>query len=427
MSGEQGKFLPVLLAGCTMFMAGAALVFMMLSPGRGSLLTRRAGQADAELYRALANKLKSIGLAQEAVFQYEQYFSTAELDTRTRANLAYTIGTLCLEEGSYAKALSWLYRVDLIDPDTPLKSETGLKIVHCLESLGKTHAAEYALASRSDQRGDPEGELKGSNTVAEVAGKKISLRELDEELESLPPWLRDQFKGKEKKLEFLKKFVADELFYRKAQKLELDKNSTLRKEADRFMKQLMVNKILEQEVKDKVSVAEDDLKTYYKANQERYQEKAQARIRVINGGTEERTRNIMNDLKHGKDFAQAARELSLDKATAVKGGQREGWVTEGSNDLGIGSVQEVSKAIFSTDAGGVSPPVRSGSDYYLFKVEEKKPGRTRGYEEVKELVRNDYMNAKMTSVYQQLVEQMLGSTEVKLYPEVITEEESAHP
>jgi len=146
-------------------------------------------------YRDLANKLKSVGITKEAIKQYENYCNTAQIDKRTRSNLAYTLGKLYIEEGNYERALSWLYRVDMIDPDNPLKSEVGSKIVHCLETLGKFHAAEYALDARSALKGNRAEEIKGSKVVAEIGNSKITLREVDEALDQLPPWMKEQFKG----------------------------------------------------------------------------------------------------------------------------------------------------------------------------------------------------------------------------------------
>ena len=377
------------------------------------------------IHRELANKLKSVGIADEAIKQYENYFNTTQVDKRTRSNLAYTLGKLYLEEGNYERALSWFYRVDMIDPETPLKSEVGSKIVHCLEMLGKFHAAEYALEARSSLEENQQGELKGGTLVAEIGSRKITLREVDEALDALPPWMKEQFKGSEKKLEFMKKYVSDELFYRKAKKLEYDKDGELREKTADFMKQLMISKVLEEELKDKITVEEDDLKNYFKANQERYKEKAQARIRLIKAGMEEIAQNILKELKQGKDFAELAKELSLEEESAKRGGEWEGWISKGKDDLGIGNIDEVSKAIFSASPGSISPIVKAGNYYYIFKVEELKPERMREYAEVKEWVNNDYMNHKMKIAYQNLLKQVLESSEVKLYPEVITEEETS--
>jgi len=380
---------------------------------------------EGTIHRELANKLKSVGIAEEAITEYENYFNTAKLDKRTRSNLAYTLGKLYIEEGNYEKALSWLYRVDMIDPDTPLKSEVGSKVVHCLETLGKFHAAEYALEARSSLSENREEEVKGGKVVAEIGRRKITLREVDEALDELPPWMKEQYKGKEKRAEFMKKYVADELFYRKAKKLEYDKDGELRKKTAQFMKQLMINRILEKEIKDKITTEEDDLKNYFKANRDRYKERAQARVRLIKAGMEEIAQNIVKELKKGKDFAELAKEISLDEESAKRGGKWEGWITEGKDDLGIGNVDEVSKAIFSTSPGSISPIVKTGDYYYIFKIDEKKPEHMRDYEEVREWVKNDYMNNKMKIAYQNLLEQVLASSEVKLYPHIITEEDNS--
>jgi peptidyl-prolyl cis-trans isomerase C len=404
----------------------AMLAVLVLYSGGGKLVgDHSAANRESDIYRDLANKLKSVGITEEAIKQYENYFNTAMVDKRTRSNLAYTVGKLYMEEGNYEKALSWLYRVDMIDPDTSLKSEVSSKIVHCLETLGRFHAAEYALEARSSLQENRGEETKGGNVVAEIGNREITLREVDEALDELPPWMKEQFKGKEKKVEFMKKYVADELFYRKAKKLEYDKDGELRNKTAHFMKQLMVNKILEKEIKEKLTVEEDDLRNYFRANRDRYKERAQARIQLIKAGMEEIAKNIVEKLKKGKDFDELARDISLDEESAKTGGKWNDWITEGKDDLGIGSVDAVSEAIFSTPPGGVSPIVKAGDYYYVFKVNEKKPEQMRNYEDVQEWVKNDYMNHKMKMAYQGLLEQVLASSEVKLYPHVITEEETS--
>ena len=427
MSEKKGK----IFDAKTLFFSSAVIilftilaVLILYSGGWELAGNNSTANRESDIYRNLANKLKSVGITKEAIKQYENYFNTAKMDKRTRSNIAYTIGKLYMEEGNYEKALSWFYRVDMINPDTPLKSEVGSKIVHCLETLGRFHAAEYALEARSSLQEDKGEETRGGKIIAEIGSRKITLREVDEAIDELPPWIKEQFKGKEKKVEFMKKYVADELFYRKAKKLEYDKDTELRKKTSHFMKQLMVNKVLEEEIKDKLTIEEDDLKNYFKANRKRYKERSQARIRLIKAGMEEIAKNIVKELKKDKDFTELAKEISLDEESAKMGGQWNNWVTEGKDDLGIGNVEEVSRAIFSASPGDISPVVKAGDYYYIFKIDEKKPERMRNYEEIEEWVRNDYMDHKMKVAYQNLLEQVLASSEVKLYPHIITEEEA---
>jgi peptidyl-prolyl cis-trans isomerase C len=425
MTGKSGKLFD---AKALLFISLALVLFfilviLILFTGGKTLSHNPSSFQDGDtMHRELAAKLTSVGLQGEAIKAYEDYFNTATLDKRTRSNIAYTVGKLHMEAGTYEKALSWLYRVDMIDPATPLKSEVNAKVVHCLETLGRFHAAEYALEARSALTEKKEQETTGSKVAAEIGNRKITLQEVNDAIGELPPWIQEQFKGKEKRVEFMRKYVADELFYRKAQKLEYDKDAALRKKTAQFMKQQMVNKILEEEIQEKISVEEDDLTNYFKANRDRYKEPAQARIRLIKAGMDEIAHNILKEIDKGKDFAALAQELSLDEATAREGGKWEGWITEGKDDLGIGNVGEVSKAIFSTAPGHIAPLVKAGNYYYIFKVDEKKPERIRDYGEVQEWVKNDYLNNKMQIAYQNLLKQILTSSEVKLYPQVITDE-----
>lgn len=430
MTGKNGKLFDAktLLFSIFVLVLFSVLAVLILFTGRSTLSSGPASFPGADtMHRELAAKLTSVGLQGEAIDAYEDYFTTATLDRQTRANIAYTVGKLHMESGAYEKALSWLYRVDMIDPTTPLKSEVDEKVVHCLETLGKYHAAEYALDARSSLRKKGEQEVRGGAVVAEIGNRSITVQEVNDALEALPPWIREQFKGEEKRLEFMKKYVADELFYRKALKLEYDKDGDVRKRTEQFMKQQLVNKVLEEEIQDKISVEEDDLANYFEANRDRYKEPAQARIRFIKAGMDEVAQNILKELDKGKDFSTLAQEFSLDETTAKDGGRWQGWITDGKDDLGIGNPTEVSKAIFSTEPGQIAPLVKAGDYSYLFKVDEIKPERLRDYGEVQERVKNDYLNNKMQISYQNLLKQVLASSEVKLYPQAMTDEAPSSP
>ena len=70
-------------------------------------------------------------------------------------------------------------------------------------------------------------------------------------------------------------------------------------------------------------------------------------------------------LKGGADFAQTAKSLSIDEATAPKGGDL-GWV-------GIGTlVKEFEDAAFALKPGEVSAPVKTQFGWHIIKLEEKR-------------------------------------------------------
>jgi len=323
MSEKKGKLLDAksLVCAILVFILFAMLAILIVYAGKGEFnLAASTSQEKGALYRELANKLKSVGITEEAARQYENYFNAAQTDKRTRANIAYTLGKLYMEEENYEKALSWFYRVDIIDPGTPLKSEVGSKIVHCLETLERFHAAEYALEARSSLQENQGEETKGNKIVAEIGNNKITLRDVDEAIDELPPWMKEQFKGKEKKVEFMKKYVADELFYRKAKKLEYDKDGELRKKSAQFTKQLMINKILEEEIKDKIAIEESDLKNYFKGKPGSIQRKSTG-TNILNQG-----RHGRNSQKHCKGIESRKGLFRISERDISRRGQcREGW------------------------------------------------------------------------------------------------------
>lgn len=387
---------------------GIAVFGMKAIQGQGV-----AGTWTPQDQRVLAGKLKGAGLTLAAIQEYEDYVKTAPLDKKQLASLSYTIGTMYMAEGRYEKALSWLYRVEIADPETELKTALGPKIINCLERTGKYTAAEYALNKRASGK-----EAAGGRLVAMIGEEKVYAEEVTQAMDALPEWMKKQMAGKEGKTEYLKKYVADTLFYRKGIKLEYDKDPELRKKLHQVEKELIVNKVLEEEIKDKIKIAEDDLKNYFEANKNRYADKPAVKVSLIKSGMKEIAEKILEEIKSGKRFEDLAEEVSLDAATASDRGRFKNWVRKGEDDLGIGNAEAVTEALFAVSPGEITAPVEAGGYYYLFRVEEKRDAKIPTFTESRERVRNDYFMEKLQANYQSLLEQILKSSDVKLFPEV---------
>ncbi len=367
--------------------------------------------------RMLANRLKSAGLNLQAIQEYEKYTATAPLDKKQLASLSYTIGKMYMEEAQYEKALSWFYRVEIADPETQLKADVGSKIINCLERSGKYNAAEYSLSRRSSQK--KAVTKKDGKIVAEIGEEKIYLEDINNAIDSMPEGMRKQFEEKKAKAEFLKKYVADELLYRKAVKLEYDKAPDMRKKLKQIEKELMVNKVLEHELKDKIKLEEDDLRNFFEAHKKDYIRKEAVKVSLIKAGMKEISDRIIEELKNGKDFSALARDISLDKETAKNGGEFNGWIRKGEDDLGIGNVSEISNALFAAKEGEITQAVKAGGYYYLFRIDKKRPSKVPTFEEAKNQVQNDYYMHKLKTSYQHLLDQILKTSDVKLFPEAV--------
>ena len=131
--------------------------------------------------------------------------------------------------------------------------------------------------------------------------------------------------------------------------------------------------------------AEQELVTYYQTNRERFRvpeqaDIAQIQVSVSLAGGDERARTraeaVRGRAAAGEDFGQLAREIS-DGPERAQGGELATPVARGS--LG----QAFDEAVFALPVGGLSTVFRNGDSYYVVKLLQSRPERTRPYEEAR--------------------------------------------
>ncbi len=248
------------------------LLSILLSPGE-------RGPGDPEHLRELAARLMAVGALDESAALTERYLEIALIDSETRANVAFGLAESYLERGRPERALRWFYEAEGLGSKA-LADELGRKIVHTLERLGRPHAAQAALESRvrldsggnraaSDRvPGDRAPDQDNDPVVARVAGREIRRSEVARALDDTgaPPRPRT---GQQRE-ELLRRFVAEELVFRRAQKLEYDRDPEVVGAIERLARQLAISRFVEHEVVGGLQVAEIDLVNYFEANRKRY-------------------------------------------------------------------------------------------------------------------------------------------------------------
>ncbi len=259
----------LLLALCLLLLAAVAV--------RLWLVPAPHADDDADHLRTVASKLKAAGVLDEASALYATYLSSASQPAETRAKIAYSLGNSYLDQGRYKSALRWFYEAETLGSGE-LADEVGQRIVHCLEGLGRTQAAQAALSNQV-QLGDDEDNQDqvrrgdGDPVVARIGEREIRRSEVEHSLDSMPAQAAQQFKAQPEKL--LRQFVADELIWRKAQKLEYDQDPEVVAQLTALHKQLAVAKLAEREVVDRITVDPADLANFFAANLDRYRTTAE--------------------------------------------------------------------------------------------------------------------------------------------------------
>lgn len=258
---------------------GLLVLVVLLVAALGTLLLMRPGGAGgdpeaAARTREVASKLLAAGAPDEAARLYARYLETSGEPAEVKAKIAYSVGATYLERGRYEEALRWFYEAESLGAGEltgELARELGGKIVHALEALGRLHAARAALGSRAGAPQETDEHAAGDPVVARIGERQVHRSEVERALDDLPPELARVWADPSRRPGFLRQWLAEELLWQKAVRMEYDDDPQVRRRHEAMLRQLAVGRYLDEEVVGKIAADEADLATFFEANQERYQ------------------------------------------------------------------------------------------------------------------------------------------------------------
>ncbi len=267
----------------------------------------------------LANTFYNNELFDAAIKEYQEYLANYEVDDNRRANIYFTIANIYFERLSdYNRALENYLRVKYLYPESNLQRDVGKKIVNCLERLQRSQDAQRVLNKETALIPDEVEEHKPGEIIAKIGDKTITQGDLDFEIKQLPPYVQSQINSRDKKLEFLQQYIAEELLFDSAKRKGLEQDKEVLAATYKAKKRLMAQKILSEELEGKVNIQEADVELYYKANKERYAEKDESGKTIRQKPFQECAQQVAQDLFLERQEA-AYRELiiRLNKAENV--------------------------------------------------------------------------------------------------------------
>jgi peptidyl-prolyl cis-trans isomerase SurA len=156
--------------------------------------------------------------------------------------------------------------------------------------------------------------------------------------------------------------------------------------------QILRLKVISTAVRSRVSVGDDEVRSYYQQNARQMQGDRQAHLRQIliavpDGASEadaeqkKRVAEKVVDLaRGGTQFAELAKQYSDDDATKGSGGDL-GFIGKGV------MVDALDEAVAAMEAGDVRGPIRTSRGWVVLQLVERKSGDLRPFDEVKEQLR----------------------------------------
>ena len=170
-----------------------------------------------------------------------------------------------------------------------------------------------------------------------------------------------------------------------------ERGLTLEAWREELKESLIMEKLLEQAVYSRVSVSDEEVAAYFKANRDQFDRPEQVRARQIVVADEAEGQEVLGLLRQERSFAEVAAEYSL-SPDAEQGG-----------DLGFFSRGEMppefDAIVFDLPVKRLSDLVKSEYGYHIFLVEEKRKAKRLNKKEASDEIRAILEGRKKEEVY----------------------------
>ena len=183
-------------------------------------------------------------------------------------------------------------------------------------------------------------------------------------------------------------------------------NLTLSQLKDNLTKQLMIDKVIEQE-NNKINITEQEIKEYYDNNKDLFFEPESRKIKHILVETKEEAKKILDQLKDGlSSFEEVAKNKSIGPSSE-KGGDL-GYITKGQ------MVKPFEEAAFALQPGDMSEIIKTEFGYHIILCEDIKKEHQPSLEEAKENIKNILKSQKENEAITALLKQLKENNEVSI-------------
>ena len=174
-------------------------------------------------------------------------------------------------------------------------------------------------------------------------------------------------------------------------------------------KRAMLAQAAMRKVVDGITVTDDEARKFYDANPEMFVQPERVHARHILVSDDAVLAKVQEDLKAGKDFAETAKEYSIDPGSAANGGDL------GEFPKGV-MVAEFEKAAFDLkNPGDVSEPVKTQFGWHIIRLEEHIAASPVAFEQVKAQIVQELQGQKTQETLEARSRELEGKYKVERF------------
>ncbi len=254
--------------------------------------------------------------------------------------------------------------------------------------------------------------LDPKTPLGEVNGEKITKEDLDRLIEFANPQAKVRFESDAGKKELLQEIAQTRSFYFEAQANKLDQDPELRARIELLRQQITANAYVNGELK-KIVATEANVRMYYDEHRKEFEIPENVNASHILVKTEEEAREIKKQLDTGADFAELAKQKSLDTTNKNDGGKL-GFFMRGA------MLPPFEETAFKLKPGQISDPVKTNFGWHIIKVLEVRPRSIMPFDEAKKMIQARVQNQMQQRWLQSKKEELKSKYGVKIYEDRFT-------
>lgn len=242
--------------------------------------------------------------------------------------------------------------------------------------------------------------------MATVEGKTIYTSDLDALIKQLPQEQANQFLSREGRRQLLEELIAQELFYLEGKATKADETQEfkemLKDAEEKLLKTHMIAKFM-----TGITVLDEEVQKFYDENPGQFIAPDSIRASHILIPSEQQAIDIIEEIKNGKSFEDAATEFSA-CPSKDKGGDLS-YFSKGQ------MVPEFEDAAFALEIGEMTEkPVATQFGFHIIKLTDRKESQTIPFDAVKENARTYLLREKQNRVFISKVEDLKKTYKVEI-------------
>jgi len=260
----------------------------------------------------------------------------------------------------------------------------------------------------------------GEKDLVRINDLSISMGEFHQMLEKQPLEGKMKLLSEKETRDFLENYVIPrEVLYQEAKKRGLDKNKEILTKIEDAKRAILIEALLEEVLRGKVEVSEEEIQRYYKENQALFTEPQEIKIRHIVVNSEPALKEVVTKLSKGENFEKLASTYNIGNFKEDAGNL--GYIRRGQLAPPFAQFEEVAFSL--RKRGEVSEVVNTPYGYHIIRLEDMRGTAVRPLNQVKERIRFFLQPKKRQDAYLEYVKEAKSKAKILINEKLWAEEE----